>query len=236
MQWDSLEQTLHIFLKACHSLSPTIFDAGFHFWAYPRQFGYSAAWQREEIARKVAINSCSAFIPLLAAVSFLLHSSGAARVYFWLLDQGHRVCNSAGRRDQEDTWNAYTPNQHHYDLVANEWDLCSLFTLGETANIDDVDDEDEYRWNPPVDDREISLPEDGSTLAEGFLRQNVSCTSDDKSIEFLEAIDDVVFHYFGYIGANDSDEQVFSQDIWNNVLREVGYGQKYMPDPEALKS
>ncbi|KIK50807.1 hypothetical protein GYMLUDRAFT_252657 [Collybiopsis luxurians FD-317 M1] len=73
MQWDSLEQTLRIFLKACHLLSPAVFDAGFHFWVYPRQFGYSAAWQREEIARKVTINSHSAFIPLLAAVSFMLH-------------------------------------------------------------------------------------------------------------------------------------------------------------------
>ena len=414
IQWDALEQTLRVFVRACHNLCPKVFDEGFRFWAYPRQFGYSRAWHREEIARKAASNSRSAFLPLLASIALMLHvlhcheaefkkfvgvppvpipqssflslrqnqvvqwrnepvtrdwnlwerlrerttisseflhyldeivqispvglfidirnfdaptllpillknphlpvalylgnvnnwswrsislnslplpdeaqvqylkksqrpysppslvpfpcqvslgpgspvhlppsmqsffeqrvqnralviasetdrgrlsrldrerhasknlcpGQAGSRVYLWELDEGRRIRRSVGRGFQQQIWLGYSSNQHCYDSVANEWDLCSLFAPGEAA--DDEDDEFQCYRRDPLDDKEISLPDNGSGLAEGFLNRNASSASDDRSIQFLDAIDDIVFHQFGYIGTSCSDGQLFSQEV-----------------------
>ncbi|KIK66476.1 hypothetical protein GYMLUDRAFT_239416 [Collybiopsis luxurians FD-317 M1] len=111
---------------------------------------------------------------------------------------------------------------------------------GEEAKVNNFDDkdEDEYGWSltVPVDDQEIPLPEDGSALAEEYLSCNTSCASDNQKVPFLEGIDDVVSHQFGYIQTNDTKRQLFSEGVWKDIIRALGYGQKYMPSLEALES
>ncbi|KAE9398902.1 hypothetical protein BT96DRAFT_714653 [Gymnopus androsaceus JB14] len=49
-------------------------EPGFRLWPYPRQYGYCRSFSTESEARTRAIGSRDAFIPLIAATSFFLHT------------------------------------------------------------------------------------------------------------------------------------------------------------------
>ena len=71
-KWETLETTCRLYLNACMASCPGAFEPGFRFWSYPKQFGYCRCYFSEKVARAVAARSRLAFLPLIAAISFLL--------------------------------------------------------------------------------------------------------------------------------------------------------------------
>lgn len=71
--WDSLEKNMRVFLRACLRVNQLPFPQGLTFWSYPLQYGYRKAYTTAEAARRVAFRSRQAFLPLIGAISLVLH-------------------------------------------------------------------------------------------------------------------------------------------------------------------
>ncbi|KAL0569649.1 hypothetical protein V5O48_012311 [Marasmius crinis-equi] len=73
-EWDTLERNLRSLLSVAMSECSLALPHPFRLWSSPCQYGYTRAHKSENIARRKALASKDAFMPLMAALSFFAHA------------------------------------------------------------------------------------------------------------------------------------------------------------------
>lgn len=156
-----------------------------------------------------------------------------ARVYFWDLINGCQVRTPAGRSNQEGVWNQYGDQQRRYDSVADEWDLCTEFDPD-----DEMDNPDDDGSLSDVDDEPNDvLPVDAATLSAVFMARNLPCECPEPDMPFLDALEDLVSHHFGYICPQNIDwEMKLLDKVWSQALNMLGAGRPPLPPIHTLES
>ncbi|KAK0215826.1 hypothetical protein IW262DRAFT_1465528 [Armillaria fumosa] len=70
--WVSLERNLRMLLSAMLNLSTAPLPKYFRLWSFPKRFGYEVSFKTRRGARRAIMRSRDAFVPLLAALSFMI--------------------------------------------------------------------------------------------------------------------------------------------------------------------
>ena len=71
-EWVSLERNMRALLSALLDCSSAVLPKYFRLWSFPKQYGYQLHYRSQRHARVIASRSRDSFIPLMAALSFML--------------------------------------------------------------------------------------------------------------------------------------------------------------------
>ncbi|KAL0572756.1 hypothetical protein V5O48_009205 [Marasmius crinis-equi] len=107
-EWDTLERNFRSLLSAAMSESNLNLPHPFRIWSYPCQYGYTRTHKTESTARRRALASKSAFMPLMAALLFFTHALVQQKPLQYT--KKSVVSQLAQIRDISETWSSYIGN------------------------------------------------------------------------------------------------------------------------------
>ncbi|KAL0569415.1 hypothetical protein V5O48_012550 [Marasmius crinis-equi] len=107
-EWDSLERNFRSLLSAAMSLSDLNLPYPFRLWSFPCQYGYTRAHSTESRARRQALASKEAFLPLMAALSFFAHALVQKRPQEYTKQTVMQQL--AATRNISETWSSHVVN------------------------------------------------------------------------------------------------------------------------------
>ncbi|KAL0568547.1 hypothetical protein V5O48_013435 [Marasmius crinis-equi] len=104
-EWDTLERNFRSLLSAAMLESNLNLPHPFRLWSSPRQYGYTRVHKTERMARRQALASKEAFLPLLAALSFFAHALVQRKPLQY--NKKSVISQLAQTRGISETWSAY---------------------------------------------------------------------------------------------------------------------------------
>ncbi|KAJ3714662.1 hypothetical protein DFJ43DRAFT_1160738 [Lentinula guzmanii] len=112
--WDSLERNMRAFLRGCMKVNRLNIPEDFQLWPYPNFYMYHAVWRTEVDARRAAMRSRQAFIPLIACISFYL------RLLYHLESKWVDIIAQASRVPYQEPSAFLSKRQQEYERLRQE--------------------------------------------------------------------------------------------------------------------
>ncbi|KAJ3791907.1 hypothetical protein GGU11DRAFT_750855, partial [Lentinula aff. detonsa] len=112
--WDSLERNMRAFLQGCMKVNQLNIPEDFRLWPYPNFYLYHAVWRTEVDARRAAMRSRQAFIPLIACISFYL------RLLYHLESKWVDIVAASSRAPFQEPSTFLSKRQQEYERLRQE--------------------------------------------------------------------------------------------------------------------